>query len=366
MEGLGSKRGHRARKDRRSRDGLSLCTLLLCPIIVQPDVCLGPRRALADPFRRFSSPTSPITYFPNPSSFQANIPLSPSASMSSRPASTSASSTDDEDVPRTRRTPKAGGALKYVDSSSSSPRMTQRSQTMDSGPGSSRRISTSSHATVRTLSTPVEGYGATHQTNPVLSGLGLGQPDQGPGAPIRRGRDDVLASPRRISTSSPVPPNINVGTASTRHRSPGTAVTHEAYYSQPSTASTPQFKHSRKHYAHAHGYGHSRNASLSNTGAGIVNSSYLSASTSAHSGLHHRNLSVQTADLALGGLRSHSMKSPTNSVFRRLRKTASAVGLSVGRPEEYDADPAGGDEAEEGIGAEDESVGANGRRVWYR
>lgn len=57
--------------------------------------------------------------------------------------------------------------------------------------------------------------------------------------------------------------------------------------------------------------------------------------------------------------------SPAKSVYRTLRKTASAVGLSLGRPALYDeADDVDEDEIE--AMEEDEAQQVNGTRVWYR
>ena len=60
------------------------------------------------------------------------------------------------------------------------------------------------------------------------------------------------------------------------------------------------------------------------------------------------------------------LKSPAGSMFRRIRKTASAVGLAVGRSEEYDGSMRDEDDEEDGGQKMDEEISANGTRVWYR
>ncbi|ORX38562.1 chloride channel [Kockovaella imperatae] len=296
--------------------------------------------------------------------------------------------------------------LRSIDSAGSSPRMAQRSSTLDSG----RRVSVTSYGagsstTIgpgRTLSTPIEGYGATHQ-NPLLAGFSLGNPEPNEVLSITpsggsnslnlsKAKDSALASPRRISTSTPVGPSNTahqhtLGSVN-RTRSPGqmTIPSHEAYYSQPSSTTTPRFKDAAGHHGyynenhetydrrqhHLHGKRRGRNdhghwKDHASTGNRAINTSFLSASTSAASGLHRRTLSVQTTDLAPSTPHSHRMQgSPANSVFRTLRKTASAVGLSVGRPEEYDAgDVMGHDPGEAGDVIDDGGLSANGTRVWY-
>jgi chloride channel 3/4/5 len=57
-------------------------------------------------------------------------------------------------------------------------------------------------------------------------------------------------------------------------------------------------------------------------------------------------------------------RSPTGSVFRRLRKTASSVGISLGGQGNYDAEQE--EIGDEELGEEDEGKKANGTRVWYR
>lgn len=55
--------------------------------------------------------------------------------------------------------------------------------------------------------------------------------------------------------------------------------------------------------------------------------------------------------------------------MRKIRKTASAVGLSLGRAEGYDQEDEDGDgdgDDEAGMEEEDEARKSNGMRVWYR
>jgi hypothetical protein len=57
--------------------------------------------------------------------------------------------------------------------------------------------------------------------------------------------------------------------------------------------------------------------------------------------------------------------SPVGSVMRKIRKTASTMGLAVGRQGEYDGDERVG--LGDGDGDdEQEAVKSNGARVWYR
>ena len=324
-----------------------------------------------------SQPTSPITYFPNPSSFTHSNPnslptRSPSISniplATSRPPSILASSTEDEDeFASGERTPRNHTALRPLESGEDSPK-TRRSSTMGST-SDVRRVSTavpvskSSGAVSRTLPTPIQGYGATH-TSPALSGIGLGHPD-GPPRQVTGPSDNALSSPRRISTSQAPP-------TSHSHRSPASLLnlpSHEAYYthSQPPSSSTPRFRddtmisqeqgasNGRRHHGHIH--------SLS---AQIPNQS-LTASGSLGLSDHRRAISVSTAFNSPVST-AVPPRSPGGSVFHRMRKTASAVGLAVGRPESYDGDVAGDedDDDEDEDEEEDEGMKANGTRVWYR
>ena len=53
--------------------------------------------------------------------------------------------------------------------------------------------------------------------------------------------------------------------------------------------------------------------------------------------------------------------SPVGTVMRRLRKTASTMGLNVGGPGEYDANTVKDDDMD----SEEEDKRNNGTRVWY-
>ena len=361
------------------------------------------------------------------------------SSRTSRPSSISTSSTDDEiDLRPGAHTPRLGSSFMshtHNSSSTPSPRLV-RSSTLSTGdpyPSQNRRVSTATTSTTstatglippsRTLSTPVAGYGSTHSHNaPVLAGLGLGNPDQGHGhghthgsgesgardARTRRPKkDDALASPRRISTSSPVPPEVRdvrevrEGSAATSasgrqaHRSPASLLnlpTHEAFYSasQPGTSTTSRFRdrdvdpaaqrphgpgHSRSHQPytpgparysrHTHTHSQSSRHHRGNESFNHAMGSFLSPSTGGN-GLHRRNLSVQTADVSGDYLRSQGMKSsPTNSVFAKMRRTASAVGLAVGSPRDYDHDRGDGHDEEDVDDDGDSGLSTNGTRVWY-
>ena len=284
-----------------------------------------------------SQPGSPITYFPNPSTF-AHTANSPSSSSlvsphslgtmrsSSRPGSTRNSSTEDEDHVGGDKTP----TMKFMslDSAGSSPR-TSRGSTANSKAGGT--------GVSRTLSTPIAGYGATHHTS--VAGLGLGNPES------RKSTNDALASPRRISTSQ---------TPSTSRQSPaGTLAlpTHEAYYSisQPPSSNTQRFR-DKPGEGRRHGHSHSAHFAL-------PSSTLLAASSSM--GAHNRQLSV--ASMANTPLLPP--KSPAGSVMRRLKKSASHIGLHLGGQMEYDTDRAMAHEDGED---DEEGMRTNGTRVWYR
>lgn len=175
-----------------------------------------------------------------------------------------------------------------------------------------------------------------------LGGLGLGQPEARKA--FQHHKDDALASPRRISTSrgigqQPSSSSPYLGASSSSLMLPST-LTNEAYYSQPPSASTPRFRQPSAPLGQ--GYG-------STTGSGRT---------------HRRNFSINSMASPILKAKSHS---PVGSVFRKIRKTASAVGLSLGGGQgSYDAaeddDWDGDDDMEE----EDEAIRSNGMRVWYR
>lgn len=57
-------------------------------------------------------------------------------------------------------------------------------------------------------------------------------------------------------------------------------------------------------------------------------------------------------------------KSPSGSVMSRLKSRASIVGISLGKPDTYDADEEGDEEESEA--GDLPSASNNGMRVWYR
>lgn len=316
-----------------------------------------------------STPASPITYFPNPSSFShsnlATLPTrSPSIStmpLTTLPGADSRDSSEEEREIGGTRTPRR--YERTIDSGNSSPRA-RRSSTL--GGGEPRR---SSNATItqsstgayisrppsvnpsRTLSTPVHGYGATHQTPNGLAGLGLGNPEHLPKG--RNTHDSALSSPRRISTSQGPPGPIP-------HRSPANsmplpAASHGNYYvqSQPASTTTPRFRDM------AHPEGEIMRAEQT------LPSAFTHPSLNIPSPLRHRRTLSSTSGMfsPLG-----TPASPARSLVRTLRKTASTVGLAVGRPQAYDAEVRRSMEDEEAHEDDDmdEGMKANGTRVWYR
>ena len=175
------------------------------------------------------------------------------------------------------------------------------------------------------MSTPVRGYGATHHTP--LAGLGLGNPE------MRRTADHTLSSPRRISTT----PRIASPAFADLQNFP----THQAYYShsQPESASTARFRGEARHT-------HSLSAHFA-----IPEMLNASSMTSGH----HRHPSATPM--------TKSPKSPTGSVLRRLRKSASSMGFHLGGSMDYEPDAAKGGLEEEVEDVHDE-MRANGLRVW--
>ena len=274
--------------------------------------------------------------------------------LSSTVGGSSHNSSDEEGDDKGGRTPRM--IDQAIESGGSSPRARRSSTLAGASSGDMRRTSTATitaptrqSATPRTLSTPVKGYGSTREGTGL--GLGLGNPSE---HPQRVGRDKTLASPRRISTSQGPSKSFDRLPPATAipHRSPGSLLnlpstaSHEAYYSQPGSTTTPRFKDSsivpdsETRLSQLHG-------SLSIPGA---------------SG-HQRHISHSSALNSPVG----APQSPTRTVLRRLRKTASAVGLSVGgRPDTYDGDATSlrNEGYEEDL--VDEGMKANGTRVWYR
>lgn len=284
----------------------------------------------------FVQSTSPITYFPNPSCFSPSSsstlpsvphfasPLSASPSllgMPSRPASIQhVSSPDPDEGGEGDKTPtrKTVG----LHSAGSSPR-TRRSSTI--GP---RSLSGPS----RTISNPSEGYGTRRGIPLPLAGLGLGNPE------LRRTTDHALSSPRRISTTP--------RTASPPFLGPHNHAKHEAYYAQSeaTTASTARFKGDTRH--------------TQSLAAHFTDPALVGASTSMIGG-HHR----QPSTMSLVKSPRHPPEGSANSVMRKLRSSASIVGMHLGGSVEYDPDV--GRAALE-VETEEEDVGmrTNGLRVW--
>lgn len=342
------------------------------------------RRQSVDTSLPESQSTSPITYFPNPSSF-ANSQDTNDNSISSTADSTATSptvslshmtSTDSDDpsaphvistssIARTPRlNPVASSNVIGLDTGAPAPRVqTSRApgghaQT-SSGTTSSTSGSVSStidqqsrrRGSSRVFSTPGAGYSATHPN----VGLGLGPTPSraGTGSTSTTVNDAALSSPRRISTSrglhvppqTAAPPAGNLGLP-----------THEAYYSvsQPVSATTPRFRDKGIYVSGGSGGLQHHSSSI----GGYPSGSY---------GATHQNQpSRDLAPTSAMGATVHSpFPSPKGSVLKKLQKKASNVGLGLGRPDNYD------DEALGRYGDEDEMLEdnlgerANGTRVWY-
>ena len=208
----------------------------------------------------------------------------------------------------------------------------------------------------RTLHTP-GGYGSTH-ASPALAGLGFGKPEY-PGR-RRKDKDDALASPRRISTSQGPPPLPPV------HRSPASYLHlplvgqgHGNYYaqSQPVSSTSPKFRdHSLLESDQPDSLGVTtgpRPASTAIPSLTIPGPSKSSHRRTTSSNSVHHSPIIPPA-------------SPAASIVKRLRKTASAVGLAVGKPANYDEHTQSGrDDDEEEDAESNEGMKANGMRVWY-
>jgi hypothetical protein len=243
----------------------------------------------------------------------------------SRPPS--ASSSGDESAISAERTPRLRN-LRHLDSAGSSPK------------GRRSSIGTSS-MTSRSLSTPHPGgYGSGGMT-----GLGLGHP----------ALSNALSAPRRISTFRPNPEgHAAMKSAAAANFLPPT---HEAYYTHFQSASTSTSRFRADEIASC------------NNEHGILDpgQNLERYGSSSRQGRHKRNLS--TTSIIHNPIFGIGPASPVGSVLRRIRKTASAVGLAVGRPGEYDnytgRDGVGHQRAESGDD-EDEGVKSNGTRVWYR
>ncbi|WVQ99955.1 hypothetical protein IAU59_007098 [Kwoniella sp. CBS 9459] len=319
-----------------------------------------------------SGPPSPITYFPNPSSFHQ-------ASASSSSTSTSGSRAPSPVVPMsngmTTEPEGSGGgdfqthtprlSLVGIDSAGSSPR-TMRGTTIDQLHRRRESGAQSSSSSSRAFSTPVSGYGSTHNgtNNP---GLGLGPSPNlsGMGMTSTHSQDAALASPRRISTSTSA--SRPLGSLAHRSTPPQGLLnlpTHEAYYSasQPGTATTSRFrdKDYPNHHPHSAVPGSFPNFSSNLHAQG--------GPSGGHNATHRRHLSVNSAFNSpllspMGKLANKGIGHGTGAVMNRLKKTASTIGLGIGRAESYD------DQSVRGRGDEmledDEGERANGTRVWY-
>ncbi|WVQ81895.1 hypothetical protein IAT38_004022 [Cryptococcus sp. DSM 104549] len=364
------------------------------------------RRQSIDTIALDSQPPSPITYFPNPSTF-IGPPTTGSAPNPPNTASTSSASTspsittsimpytDSSDAESIARTPRlnavAGGNSSNViglDTGAPSPRLRAsiHSQSTGTGPGTGTGSSTSgsAHSTLehrrrasgnvsvpggagagRALQTPVAGYGATH-AHPVL-GIGLGPtPGRGSGTTA----DGALASPRRISTSRalPLPPATALPRRSTPPPQsllglPGGAGEQHYSVSQPASATTPRFRDKGvhpnstgpSHRSVMGGHNLPSGGSYGSTGApGTANGFRMG---------HTPRASTGSFGNALGT--GEPLLSPTGSVMRKLKKKASAVGLGLGRPENYDDESLARRGEEEEMMEDNEGERANGTRVWY-
>lgn len=192
-------------------------------------------------------------------------------------------------------------------------------------PSMRRNLTLPSSDSVSTSSGPprtMTGYGST-STSSSMAGLGIAG-----GSRIING---ALSSPRRISTSQAPPPAFR------RSQSPAPlAPTHEAYYSQtqPPTATTPRFR-DRDTITHSQG----------NTPR--IDSFQLSR--------HQRNFSSGSAFLV------PAPSSPVRSAFRSIRRSASNIGVSLGKPDTYDDDTGKNSDTED----DEPAQTANGTRVWY-
>ncbi|WVR07458.1 hypothetical protein IAU60_004499 [Kwoniella sp. DSM 27419] len=323
------------------------------------DVANGSAGYLQDPppiTQTQPGPPSPITYFPNPSSF-AHHPQPHASSSRSRSASrapspsvpmsgSTASVSDPEGGEGRHITPRM--SLVGLDSAGSSPR-TMRGSILEN----QHRRRESGAQSLRTFSTPVGGYGSTHH-NP---GLGLGPtPSKSTAGGARE--DATLASPRRISTSRPMGPYSHRATPPQALLNPHT---HEAYYSasQPGSATVPRFRdkdHQPPHSAipngGSHSHSHSQSLSADPYNVATPQRSHLATQSMANSPLF--------SPMTIGGGRTAS---PSSTVLRKLKKTASTIGLGIGRPDHYDDNTARA-RGEEDL-EEDEGERANGTRVWY-
>ncbi|WVN85875.1 uncharacterized protein L203_101027 [Cryptococcus depauperatus CBS 7841] len=320
------------------------------------------RRQSADTYMTDSQSVSPITYFPNPSTFINKPGASSSSTSTSTSTSPSAStfqisSTDSEDRELAAHTPRINPAftnsvmgLDVTGVGVSSPRMLGRGHSQQShNTSSSSSVSTlstdyprrrSSQAQGgRVFSTPVPGYGATHPN----VGLGLGTTLSRSGTGSAISGSGALSSPRRISTSRALPvqpqtafPTQGLGLPS-----------HEAYYSvsQPATATASRFKDKG-----------SQGNSLRDRAEDHQHSSFGGSSYGA---------TLVPRPPLVGHSSSSPVLSPAGSVIQKLKKRVSAVGLGLGRPEHYDDESLGRRGEVDEMLEDNEGERANGTRVWY-
>ena len=274
------------------------------------------------------------TYFPDPSSSSS---MHGQGSVRGQRTPSRRTSAADQTASYDR-TPTKNNNMANAESTASSPGV-RRGMTLPP----SERGSTSSGSTLqnqqRGMSTSgyasTSGYGSTSHAAS-LTALGLGNAGSS-SSKIRP--DGALSSPRRISTSHPP-----VAFAR-RSQSPAPlAPSHEAYYSQtqPPTASTPRFRQ-QDMFTHSQG------------GSPRTEHNFLQPAL----GQHHRRQQSNGSGLMVPGT---GPSSPVGSVFKTLRKQASNIGLSLGKPGAYDDDDARKDSDTE----DDEPARtANGQRVWY-
>ncbi|OCF76116.1 voltage-gated chloride channel [Kwoniella mangroviensis CBS 8886] len=311
-------------------------------------------RQSTDTIEGYSQPPSPITYFPNPSTFLSNTNTSSSSSSSPRVStlsmSNSVTSLPEEESESLGPTPRM--SLVNLDSANSSPCISRGGTNMEH-----RRRSSAQQGqgvgSLRAFSTPISGYGSTNNNN--HAGLGLTPSISNPN---NNGNNDAtLSSPRRISTSR-VPPPSRLTPPQGLLNLP----THEAYYgtsaSQPGTATTSRFRD--KDLAHPH-------TAIPHHSNSLSAQPYNSSSSSSNSHSHRRHLSVNSqinSPLFPKQPASLHLQSPTGSVMRRIRKTASTIGMGIGRPDKYDDETSRGRPEDEML-EDDEGERANGMRVWY-
>ncbi|GMK55767.1 hypothetical protein CspeluHIS016_0208230 [Cutaneotrichosporon spelunceum] len=308
-----------------------------------------------------SQPPSPMTYFPNPSTFTseppssqyvpASIQTSPSLASVRELGSVSQSSLSlssdygyDAD-PASARTPRLNHTPGLGDLQSQQAMPIQNTYQSTSGAlrgdsvpvlGASPRLSSSrrsaSVASTRPTSTPT--YGATSYLGPPMPGslgvLGLG-PESALGSALGLGSTDQ----RRIMSMAP---GSSTGRRAESPKLPSLTLPSSGYTQsrpQPSTA-----------------HGTPRPRKEDNT----VRSGSRERRSRSRTGAHRRGISVSSN---LSPVHQDRSPSPTDSVFRKLKSVSSNLGLSLHRHSAYD------DDSEYDEDGEDEGKIANGTRVWY-